>query len=287
VKCPSCGLSFLPESKHYIEKPIYNQASKSISFTDSIKICFSKFIDFSGRASRAEFWWFMLFVVVVGTFLFIVNITLSILFYFSVLVPSLSAAVRRLHDTDRSGWYLFIGAIPFANLLLLYFLIQETKEPNHFETERSTTYAPITEAYDSIPDKSQTQSIAKRATSAKNWTMQTKPTPYWKFLLDVNLFKKYQLDKIERIGDIIYVRVLNGNEQHYKIEDLNAVFIKTKQGGRDFTVKSISDPKRKITFRETRLQMPKKWWDELTKKIGASESATSKFLHAVKDILKE
>ena len=305
VKCPSCGLAFLAESRHYIENPeIKSESNKeikhipvseekslsrdSITFPDSIKICFSKFIDFNGRASRSEFWWFMLFVVVVGTILSFVNIALSLLFYLVVFLPSLSAGARRLHDTDRSGWFLLISPIPLVNLLLLYFLIQEPKEPNRFGSTVPMASVAKTDAFTTEPEKRQIQSTtAKVSTGGKNWTMQTKPTAYWKFLLGANLFKKYQLDKIERTGDTIYVRVLSGNEQHFEIEDLNAKFNKTKHGLRDFILKSVSEPKRKITFRETQLQMPEEWWDKLSKRIGVSESGLSRVLHAATNALEE
>lgn len=103
-----------------------------MNFTDAIKTCFSKYADFSGRASRPEYWWFVLFIVVASIVLSMIWTPLSGLFYLGVIVPSLAAASRRLHDTDRSGWFQLIGFIPLIGLVLLYFLALPAKDPNRF-----------------------------------------------------------------------------------------------------------------------------------------------------------
>lgn len=103
-----------------------------MNFTDAIKTCFSKYADFSGRASRPEFWWFTLFVFLAGVALTMVSPMLASLFYLGTLVPMLAAAARRLHDTDRSGWLQLIGFIPLIGLALIYFLALPPKEPNRF-----------------------------------------------------------------------------------------------------------------------------------------------------------
>ena len=54
------------------------------------------------------------------------------MFYLGVIVSSLAAAARRMHDTDRSGWFQLIGFIPLIGLVLLYFLALPPKEPNRF-----------------------------------------------------------------------------------------------------------------------------------------------------------
>lgn len=102
-----------------------------MSFIDSIKICLQKYIDFNGRASRPEYWWFVLlsfvlsFVPVIG---WIIRLVL--------LLPSLSVQVRRLHDMNRSAWWLlllippitFIGAI----VLLIMSAFPGTPGPNRY-----------------------------------------------------------------------------------------------------------------------------------------------------------
>jgi len=103
-----------------------------MTFGDSIKTCFSKYVDFNGRASKSEYWWFFLFIVLGGGGTMVVNETLGGLFYLAVFLPSIAVATRRLHDTGRSGWFQLMGAIPLVGLILLYFLTQEGKDPNRF-----------------------------------------------------------------------------------------------------------------------------------------------------------
>lgn len=68
-----------------------------MSFMDAIKTCFSKYFDFSGRARRSEYWWFYLFVFILSLIPFVNLLTIA------TIIPTISAAARRLHDTDRSA----------------------------------------------------------------------------------------------------------------------------------------------------------------------------------------
>jgi uncharacterized membrane protein YhaH (DUF805 family) len=99
-----------------------------MTFQDSIKVCFSKYADFSGRAVRSEYWWFALFIVLVSLALSMFSNTLSALFSLATLLPSIAAAARRLHDTGRSGWWQLVALIPVIGLIvLIVFLAQEGK----------------------------------------------------------------------------------------------------------------------------------------------------------------
>lgn len=108
-----------------------------MNFSESLNTCLKKYFVFEGRASRSEYWWFQLIVspsYFISTFLeneisyFFLGITLF------TLIPAISAGVRRLHDTNRSGFFLLISFIPFiGGLVLLFFLIPEgTKGKNKF-----------------------------------------------------------------------------------------------------------------------------------------------------------
>ncbi len=93
-----------------------------MSFSESIKICFSKYATFSGRASRPEYWWFVLFILIVSAILGMIdrslfgtdpvtqasNGLLGPLFSLAVLLPSLAVGWRRMHDTGKPGWYLLV-----------------------------------------------------------------------------------------------------------------------------------------------------------------------------------
>lgn len=107
-----------------------------MTFTESIQTCFSKYADFNGRASKSEYWWFALFAFVAGVILSAINRNIAALFYLGVLIPHIAVAARRLHDTNRSGWMQLIALIPLIGwLIVLYFLIQDPKEPNRFGSQ--------------------------------------------------------------------------------------------------------------------------------------------------------
>lgn len=96
--------------------------------------CWKKFADFSGRARRQEYWMFVLFNFLVSVAVGIVDGILGTggslggLYSLAVLVPSLAVAARRLHDTDRSGWWMLIALIPLVGwIILLVFLCSDSK----------------------------------------------------------------------------------------------------------------------------------------------------------------
>ena len=99
-----------------------------MTFQESITTCFKKYADFSGRASRSEYWWFILFYFLASAACSMVSQTLGGLFSLAVLLPSLAAASRRLHDTNRSGWWQFIVLVPLIGMIvIIVFLAQESR----------------------------------------------------------------------------------------------------------------------------------------------------------------
>ncbi|MDR7335280.1 DUF805 domain-containing protein [Roseateles asaccharophilus] len=99
-----------------------------MTFQESIRTCFSKYVDFSGRASRSEYWWFFLFLVIIYVAGALFSDFIYYLLVLGTFLPSLAVAVRRLHDTDRSGWWLLIGFIPLiGGIILIVLLAQEGK----------------------------------------------------------------------------------------------------------------------------------------------------------------
>ena len=98
-----------------------------MTFADSIRTCFAKYADFNGTASRSEFWWFMLFIFLVGAALSLLSTTLASLFYLAVLLPDLAVGARRLHDTGKSGWWQLLLIVPLGVIVLIVFWVQEPK----------------------------------------------------------------------------------------------------------------------------------------------------------------
>ena len=95
-----------------------------------------KYAVFSGRARRKEYWLFTLFTIIIICVLFLVEElagapgVITGLYYLAVLIPSIAVLVRRLHDTNRSGWWFFISFIPIiGSIILLVFLVQDS-QPN-------------------------------------------------------------------------------------------------------------------------------------------------------------
>ena len=100
-----------------------------MTFQESIRVCFTKYADFTGTASRSEYWWFVLFLVLAGAAASVLADSYGTVFFLATLLPLLAAGCRRLHDTGRSGWLQLIGLVPVAGLIVLVaFLAQEGKE---------------------------------------------------------------------------------------------------------------------------------------------------------------
>lgn len=85
---------------------------------------FNRYAQFSGRAPRAEYWWFYLATLIINRVLSFVDKKtsgeeglLSGIFWLIILVPWLAVTIRRLHDTNRSGWWLVTPVVPFAAFL--------------------------------------------------------------------------------------------------------------------------------------------------------------------------
>lgn len=109
-----------------------------MTFGESISTCFSKYATFEGRASRSEYWWFFLFSFLVSLATGMVSETLSGLFSLAVLLPSLAVGVRRLHDVDKSGWFLLLWFVPIIGwLVIVVWAAHESKEPNRYSTAAS------------------------------------------------------------------------------------------------------------------------------------------------------
>jgi len=95
----------------------------------SVRTCLTKYADFNGRAARPEFWWFVLAQVVVSAILNMILPLLGGLFSLSMLVPSLAAGSRRLHDIGKSGWFQLLGLIPLLGWAILIYWAAQPGDP--------------------------------------------------------------------------------------------------------------------------------------------------------------
>lgn len=97
-----------------------------MNFQDSVKTCFNKYADFTGRASRPEYWWFFLFTLIASIVLSALNQYVSWLFSLATFIPSISVGARRLHETNRSGWWQLLWIVPLVGwIVIIIFLVQE------------------------------------------------------------------------------------------------------------------------------------------------------------------
>lgn len=101
----------------------------------------NKYAQFNGRASRTEYWTFTLVNAAISIVLILVERAfgghgsgfLSTIFGIGVLIPGIAVLIRRLHDTDRSGWWALLALLPLANLVLLAFMFFDgTQGVNRF-----------------------------------------------------------------------------------------------------------------------------------------------------------
>lgn len=96
--------------------------------------CLKHYVDFNGRAPRAEFWYFVLFnliiALVVGGVGYAIGFSkLSSLYSLLVLLPTLAVSVRRLQDTGKSGWFILVGLIPLVGVLILIYFYAQDSQP--------------------------------------------------------------------------------------------------------------------------------------------------------------
>jgi uncharacterized membrane protein YhaH (DUF805 family) len=115
-----------------------------MNFITAIKLCFIRYAQFSGRASRSEFWFFVLFGIL-GSWIAIIIDTMILnyswekdgpvylIFQIIILIPSIAVGARRLHDLNKSGWwqllvFTIIGLIP---LIFWWSKIGENKKNKH------------------------------------------------------------------------------------------------------------------------------------------------------------
>ncbi len=115
-----------------------------MSFPDAVKVCLSKYVDFSGRARRSEYWWFVVFDLIVSIVASIIDAIIGTrsgsfgliegLAALALLLPGLAVGARRLHDVGKTGWLQLLGIIPVIGALILIFgfFIRDSEPDNAY-----------------------------------------------------------------------------------------------------------------------------------------------------------
>jgi uncharacterized membrane protein YhaH (DUF805 family) len=102
----------------------FQAVDDAMGFGDAIRTCFSKYATFSGRASRSEYWFFMLFSVIAPFAGSLIDNAagadiVASLIELVLFLPGLAVFVRRLHDIDRTGWWVLLPLVPVIGGLMM------------------------------------------------------------------------------------------------------------------------------------------------------------------------
>jgi uncharacterized membrane protein YhaH (DUF805 family) len=114
-----------------------------MSFTDAVRHCLANYANFTGRARRSEYWFFMLALVLLNIAASILDavllsvgvfLSISLLAMLATLVPAIAVATRRLHDVGRSGWWQLVVFVPLVGwiIALVWFARAGDPGPNRF-----------------------------------------------------------------------------------------------------------------------------------------------------------
>jgi uncharacterized membrane protein YhaH (DUF805 family) len=120
-----------------------------MNFQDAVKSGFKNYLNFSGRAARSEFWYWVLFSVVGGILFASADAVvfpendhspLASIFHLALLLPSLAVGARRLHDIDRTGWWQLLELTIIGIFVLIYWWVQPSQPGiNRFGGDAPTT----------------------------------------------------------------------------------------------------------------------------------------------------
>ena len=112
-----------------------------------LKVVRDNYLNFNGRARRSEYWYFILFNLIVSIVLNVIDYfigmdILGAIYSLAVFLPGLAVLVRRLHDINKSGWYFFIVLIPLAGIIWLLVLLctEGDHGPNQYGSDPKNQY---------------------------------------------------------------------------------------------------------------------------------------------------
>ena len=138
--CYECGARLSPNNRgrHWgscsnatpVDSPVSQQAKESpttrMTMQGSVKSVFTKYLIFEGRASRPEYWWFQLaywMAIIISMLIPVFGFVLMTLVVLGCTLPNLAVGSRRLHDSNKSGWYQLIGLVPVVGTIGLIVLL--------------------------------------------------------------------------------------------------------------------------------------------------------------------
>jgi uncharacterized membrane protein YhaH (DUF805 family) len=117
-----------------------------MSFATAVKSFWSNYTNFKGRARRSEYWFIQLFLIATNIAVAVIDLALmngdverfianggggivGLIWIFATIIPALAVLIRRLHDTNRSGWWALIGLVPVAGaIVLLVFTVEDSNK---------------------------------------------------------------------------------------------------------------------------------------------------------------
>lgn len=151
-----------------------------MSFGQAIVRVFSNYANFQGRARRSEYWYFVLFYGIVMLCLSLLAlipgaVLLTVIFWLGTVVPNLAVSWRRLHDTGRSGAWVFLSLVPLVGVLILILWMAEDSQPG------TNPFGPNPKGAQATAGRHEGRNIPQRAAvqvHCINGPMQGRPSPW-------------------------------------------------------------------------------------------------------------
>ena len=128
-----------------------------MGFSDAVQnVLMNNYANLDGRASRSEYWWFVLFNLIVNIVTLVIDLTLGtmvtydmgyvgLIAFLALLLPTVSVSVRRLHDIGKSGWWILLAIIPIVNfigifVIIVFTLMEGEEQPNQYGNVPTNTF---------------------------------------------------------------------------------------------------------------------------------------------------
>lgn len=133
--CGNCGVAQIGASS--VGEGSYSQQSAQVGFTEAVRLGLKRWQDFQGRSTRAEYWWWALCGVLVAVLSQIIDAihgagpVVYVISMLALMIPGLAVTVRRLHDINRTGWWMLLifgSIVIIPPFILVYFCVQPSDQ---------------------------------------------------------------------------------------------------------------------------------------------------------------